>query len=170
MMVATDPAYQKMLNDEQGHARKALARGGYASGGRISDAAQDKRDIAKGVHKHERALHPGQPETALARGGRPKAGGARTKVVVNAGADKALDVGKQQGIQQGMRIGAQIGAARGAGPMSGAGMARPGPAPAMPPRPMPAPGGAPGAGPGGPPIAPAAAGMGAKKGGKVHRK
>ena len=169
--MATDPAYQKMLNDEQGHARKALARGGYASGGRISDAAQDKRDIAKGVHKHEAHMHKGEPETALARGGRPKAGGARTKVVVNAGADKALDVGKQQGIQQGMKIGAQMGAARAAGPMAGAPMGGPRPAPALPPRPMPAPGGAPmGAGPGGPPIAPAAAGMGAKKGGKVHRK
>ena len=159
--MATDPAYARLLNDGQSHARKHLARGGYASGGKVSDAAQDKRDIAKGVHKHEAHLHKGQPETALAHGGRPRPS-SKTKIIVNAGADKAMDVGKQQGIQQGMQIGAKLGAARGAGPM-GAPPAAPRPMPAMPPRPMGTPGGA-------PPIAPAAAGMGAKKGGKVHRK
>ena len=81
--MATDPAYARLLNDGQSHARKHLARGGYASGGKVSDAAQDKRDIAKGVHKHEAHLHKGQPETALAHGGRPRPS-SKTKIIVNA--------------------------------------------------------------------------------------
>lgn len=155
--MTTDPLYKKLMSDESNHANRQLRRSGYASGGAVgkSDAAQDKREIAAGVHAHEKHMHPGQPETKLARGGHVKTPPARTKIEINAGGDQA---GKQQalamGRQQGMRMGAQ---------MAGAPQMGPRPAPAMPPRAMPPGGGA-------PPIQPSAAGMGVKRGGKVGKK
>lgn len=47
-------------------------RGAYAAGGKVSDAMQDKAAIAKAVHRHERADHPGTPLTKLRRGGTTK--------------------------------------------------------------------------------------------------
>jgi ribosomal protein S6 len=53
-----------------------LAKGGacksaYAEGGKVhSDAAMDKKSMAKAVHKHEKALHKGEPLTKLAKGGK----------------------------------------------------------------------------------------------------
>jgi hypothetical protein len=153
--MATNAGYRKLLNEDDS-AKQALKRSGYASGGAI-----DKGD-REAVHKHERALHKGQPETKLARGGHaaPK-GGARTKVVVNAEGDPAAkQAAMQQGMQAGRQQGMQMGARLAAQKMAGAG-ARP---------PMP-----PGAGPGGPggpppPMAPPAASMGAKRGGKVGKR
>jgi len=37
------------------------------------DLAQDKKTVAKAVHKHEKNLHPGQPMTKLAKGGKTNA-------------------------------------------------------------------------------------------------
>jgi hypothetical protein len=34
------------------------------------DLAQDKKTAASAVHKHEKKLHPGQPMTKLAKGGK----------------------------------------------------------------------------------------------------
>lgn len=42
---------------------------GYAEGGK-ADIAQDKAMIRTAVHKHERSMHPGEPMTKLARGGK----------------------------------------------------------------------------------------------------
>jgi len=44
---------------------------GYASGGAVrdNDAAADRRAIASAVHKHEKHMHGGEKETALASGG-----------------------------------------------------------------------------------------------------
>jgi hypothetical protein len=43
----------------------------YAKGGAVhSDAAMDKKAVVKAVHKHEKALHKGEPLTKLARGGK----------------------------------------------------------------------------------------------------
>jgi ribosomal protein S6 len=53
-----------------------LAKGGacksaYAEGGKVhSDVAMDKKSMAKAVHKHEKALHKGEPMTKLAKGGK----------------------------------------------------------------------------------------------------
>ena len=41
-----------------------------AEGGKV-DMKQDKKTVAAGVHKHERALHPGKPMTKMQRGGFP---------------------------------------------------------------------------------------------------
>jgi hypothetical protein len=42
-----------------------------AEGGKVhSDAAMDKKVMAKAVHKHEKALHKGEPLTKLAKGGK----------------------------------------------------------------------------------------------------
>lgn len=37
------------------------------------DIKQDKATAAKAVHKHERAMHKGQPMTKLAKGGKTNA-------------------------------------------------------------------------------------------------
>jgi hypothetical protein len=43
----------------------------YAKGGTVhSDAPMDKKVVAKAVHKHEKALHKGEPMTKLAKGGK----------------------------------------------------------------------------------------------------
>ena len=41
-----------------------------AEGGKV-DMKQDKKAVEAGVHKHERALHPGKPMTKMQRGGFP---------------------------------------------------------------------------------------------------
>lgn len=48
--------------------RRALMK--KAEGGKV-DMKQDKKTVAAGVHKHERALHPGKPMTKMQRGGFP---------------------------------------------------------------------------------------------------
>lgn len=50
----------------------AVAGGAYAKGGKAKhpDVAADKALVRAGVHKHERAMHPGKPVTALKCGGK----------------------------------------------------------------------------------------------------
>lgn len=52
----------------------AKAAGGvakYAKGGKVhSDAAMDKKVVKTAVHKHEKAMHKGEPLTKLAKGGK----------------------------------------------------------------------------------------------------
>jgi hypothetical protein len=53
----------------------AKASGGavkkYAEGGKVhSDAAMDKKTVKTAVHKHEKAMHKGEPLTKLAKGGK----------------------------------------------------------------------------------------------------
>ena len=38
-----------------------------------ADLKQDKKMMAKAVHKHEKKLHPGKPMTKLAKGGKTNA-------------------------------------------------------------------------------------------------
>lgn len=43
----------------------------YAAGGKVhSDAAMDKKMVKTAVHKHEKAMHKGEPMTKLAKGGK----------------------------------------------------------------------------------------------------
>lgn len=142
------------------------------------DAAQDKREVASGVHKHEAHMHKGETETKLRKGGfvpglaaaarpdRYARGGKvkhKGKVIVNINAGGQDDPGKlqaahQAGIQQGAMLGARAVAARMGG---GAGGPPPGGPPgggAPSPGPMMAPPGPP-PGPPGPPMAPGAPGM-----------
>ena len=43
----------------------------YAKGGKVhSDAAMDKKVVKTAVHKHEKAMHKGEPLTKLAKGGK----------------------------------------------------------------------------------------------------
>jgi hypothetical protein len=43
----------------------------YAEGGKVhSDAAMDKKSVKTAVHKHEKAMHKGEPLTKLAKGGK----------------------------------------------------------------------------------------------------
>lgn len=41
-----------------------------ARGGKVEDMKQDKKMVAAGVHKHEKHMHKGEPETHLKRGGK----------------------------------------------------------------------------------------------------
>lgn len=57
---------------------KVSGKGGacYAEGGKVhSDVAMDKKVVAKAVHKHEKAMHKGDPLTKLAKGGKVEAPG-----------------------------------------------------------------------------------------------
>lgn len=53
-----------------GYCGGGMAKKGYAEGGK-ADIAQDKAMIKSAVHKHEKAMHKGEPLTKLARGGKP---------------------------------------------------------------------------------------------------
>ena len=84
------------------------------------------------VHKHERALHPGQPETKFANGGHVK-GPKNVTVNVQSGANQQE---KQQAMQQGMQMGARMAAQKMA--QAGPPGAPPGaPLQSIPPRPIP---------------------------------
>lgn len=49
---------------------------GYAQGGKVhADVAADKAMVKTAVHKHEKAMHKGEPLTKLARGGKVEAPG-----------------------------------------------------------------------------------------------
>ena len=173
--MGSDREYDRLLREDDA-GEKALRRSGYASGGGISkaeDEKQDRRETAAAVHKHERHLHKGEPETKLARGG-PAHGKSRGKAPTHvnvivatpgggggnaaAAAQQGLNVGRQQGLRAGAAM-AQRGA--GAPPMG-----RPA---APPPRPPMAPPAGPGPGAGAGPMPPPGA-MGAKRGGGVKRK
>ena len=101
---------------------------------RDSDAAQDKKEVARGVHKHEAHMHKGEKETKLksggsvhgyepserpdrrARGGKVKSKG-KGKVIVNINAggqddQQKIQAAHQAGIQQGAMLGARAAAAR----------------------------------------------------------
>lgn len=52
-----------------GYCGGGMAKKGYAEGGK-ADIAQDKAMIKSAVHKHEKAMHKGEPLTKLARGGK----------------------------------------------------------------------------------------------------
>jgi hypothetical protein len=154
--------------DKQSFAETRVKRAGYEAGGRVkSDAEEDRKAVAKGVHAHERHLHRGEKETPLRRGGKVEGEHAARRIDKRArggalhGGKKhgALNLviqnsnpgEKQQAMQQGMKVGAALGArqaaARMAGAPPGAG-AQPPPPPGAPPpgRPPIAPGGAPMAG------------------------
>jgi hypothetical protein len=51
----------------------AVKKTGYAKGGKVEDMKQDKAMMKVAVHKHEKALHKGEPLTKLAKGGMAKA-------------------------------------------------------------------------------------------------
>lgn len=62
-------------------ARGLLGRAGYKSGGHVDpDAAQDRKEIAAGIHAHERKDHPGTPLTKLKAGGRISGAAARQRL------------------------------------------------------------------------------------------
>jgi len=52
-----------------GYCGGGMAKKRYAEGGK-ADIAQDKAMIKTAVHKHEKAMHKGEPLTKLARGGK----------------------------------------------------------------------------------------------------
>lgn len=126
------------------------------------DAREDAAMIRKAVRAHETALHPGQPHTKLAAGGRAKK--SETNVIINVGGQDqaAAQAEKQQAAQQGLMMGAKMAAAKMAGPAMAPPAGMPPGGPGMPPGPRPPmPPGA-----GGPPGAPPPPGM--KRGGSVR--
>ncbi|HEX3587780.1 MAG TPA: hypothetical protein VH024_17405 [Candidatus Angelobacter sp.] len=71
-------ANYRALRDEAHESHQARQR---RWGGRMdSDEKQDRKEVASGVHKHERNMHRGEKETKLAAGGKVEgraAGGSR---------------------------------------------------------------------------------------------
>jgi len=51
-----------------GSSGKTMVKG-YARGGKVADATQDKAMVKAAVHKHEKAKHAGEPLTKMAKGG-----------------------------------------------------------------------------------------------------
>lgn len=59
----------KVIGKVMGHkSKKRLDK--RARGGRIGDMKQDKKMVFSAVHKHEKHMHKGEPETKLKRGGK----------------------------------------------------------------------------------------------------
>ena len=164
----------------QAQAEATVKRAGYATGGGVSEKADEKKDrqmIRTAVHKHERHDHPGKPETKLRAGGqvmgaesghRPdrKPRGKIGSVNIRIGGGREAAAAEQMGEQKGMQAGAALGARAAAAKMGGG--------PPVPPRPMPnamPPGAVP---PGVPMAPPGAAGMRApmpvKRGGEVKKR
>lgn len=141
-------AFSHLRAEAKTHRESALRRH-RAEGGAVSDAAEDRKEVARGVHKHEARLHKGEPKTPLkhggavegekpsgkrldryAKGGRTKHKGSTVNVIVAPGGQGAQPVPVPHPV-----------------PVPVAAGAPPGGPPAMPPRPMGPPGGLGAAGP-----------------------
>ena len=168
---------------EQHHAEEHVRKAGYKAGGAVHpDAAEDRKQIAAAVHKHERHDHKGEALTPLrsggkiggheakaradryARGGHVKKGGPdRINIVIATGGGEPE---RQMAFREGAQVGSKMGAMAAARPP----MAGPGGPPMPPPRPPVGP--PPGAPPMGAPLGagvvpPRPPGM-MKKGGRVN--
>jgi hypothetical protein len=81
---------------------KGYAKGGacYAEGGKVhSDVAMDKKVVAKAVHKHEKAMHKGEPLTKLAKGGKVEAPGFIGKTMLKDTSKLGIKGNKNPGIK-----------------------------------------------------------------------
>ena len=66
-----DGSVKYSMGGKVGGYAKGGACKGYAEGGKVhSDVAMDKKMVKEAVHKHEKALHKGEPMTKLAKGGK----------------------------------------------------------------------------------------------------
>jgi len=129
--------------DKVEHERVGKITRGYARGGAVhDDSAQDRKEIAAAVHKHEQHMHKGQKETKLKAGGKvakqrldryARGGKVKKSPKTNVNVIVAAGHPPQQG-----GLGAPVPMPPPAGPAPGAAP------PPMPPRPMMPP---PGAGP-----------------------
>jgi hypothetical protein len=86
----------------------------YAKGGAVrDDVAQDKKLVAKAVHKHEKALHKGKPLTKLKNGGPAfeKATGERypsREVMVKHEAEETPRMRREELVQRSVRKGVPV--------------------------------------------------------------
>lgn len=72
----------------------------YAMGGKVhSDAAMDKKVVAKAVHKHEKAMHKGEPLTKLAKGGKVEAPGFKGNPMLKDTSKLGIKGNKNPGIK-----------------------------------------------------------------------
>jgi hypothetical protein len=81
---------------------KGYAKGGacYAEGGKVhSDVAMDKKVVDKAVHKHEKAMHKGEPLTKLAKGGKVEAPGFIGKTMLKDTSKLGIKGNKNPGIK-----------------------------------------------------------------------
>lgn len=165
------------------NAARAAANASHAArlrahGGEVSDEKQDRKEVAHGVHKHERHMHKGEKETKLATGGRAVEGraeggrrgdrkgkkhkGTTVNIILGGQGQQGDPQREQMAHQAGMQQGVQVGAKMAAAKLAGAGGPPPGGPPpgGMPPGAGgPPPGAMGGMPPGGPPRPPIA-GMG----------
>ena len=78
------------------------AKGGacYAEGGSVkADMKQDKAMVKAAVHKHEKALHKGEPLTKLARGGKVEAPGFVGQTMIKDTSSLGIKGNKNPGIK-----------------------------------------------------------------------
>ena len=125
-------AYAETLKEKQERAHDMVSRTGHKSPvTKAWDEKQDHEDIARGVHKHESALHPGKPKTKLKFGGHVEGKEGRHHLAKRARGGHAG--GGKKGTHVNVVVAPQGG---GAGGPPGGGMM---PSAAPPPRPMPPP-------------------------------
>ena len=79
---------------KKGYAEGGSVKKGYAESG-MADMKQDKAMVKAAVHKHEKALHKGEPLTKLAKGGMMKPPVMEKKEVIRTESVKAPSAPKE---------------------------------------------------------------------------
>lgn len=72
----------------------------YAKGGEVhADVAMDKKMVKAAVHKHEKAMHKGEPLTKLAKGGKVQAPGFVGQTMIKDDSKLGIKGNKNPGIK-----------------------------------------------------------------------
>lgn len=132
-------AFHHLREQAKAHHSAAIAHH-RAAGGAVSDEAEDRKEVAAGVHKHEAHLHKGEPKTKLKDGGKVEgaahksgrldryAAGGRAKHKKGTTVNVIVAPGGGQGQAQAVPVPHPVPVPVAAGPG--------GPPPGMPPHPM----------------------------------
>lgn len=95
-----DGSVKYSMGGKVGGYAKGGACKGYAEGGKVhSDVAMDKKIVKEAVHKHEKAMHKGEPLTKLAKGGKVQAPGFVGQTMIKDTSKLGIKGNKNPGIK-----------------------------------------------------------------------
>lgn len=95
-----DGSVKYSMGGKVGGYAKGCACKGYAEGGKVhSDVAMDKKMVKEAVHKHEKAMHKGEPLTKLAKGGKVQAPGFVGQTMIKDTSKLGIKGNKNPGIK-----------------------------------------------------------------------
>ncbi len=95
-----DGSVKYSMGGKVGGYAKGGACKGYAEGGKVhSDVAMDKKMVKEAVHKHEKAMHKGEPLTKLAKGGKVQAPGFVGQTMIKDTSKLGIKGNKNPGIK-----------------------------------------------------------------------